>query len=83
MARVGEEFPFACPGCGGDIRLIAFITEPQEPGKHQTKGGNTKRDPAVSGQFYRAGATRLKCRNFAVLPRDRHINEAVIENAVE
>jgi hypothetical protein len=21
MARVGEEFPFACPGCGGDIRL--------------------------------------------------------------
>jgi hypothetical protein len=24
MARVGEEFPFACPGCGGDIRLIAF-----------------------------------------------------------
>ena len=24
MARVGEEFPFACPSCGGDIRLIAF-----------------------------------------------------------
>ena len=28
MARVGEEFPMQCPGCGGDIRLIAFITEP-------------------------------------------------------
>ncbi len=28
MARVGEEFPVACPGCGGDIRLIAFITDP-------------------------------------------------------
>ena len=28
MARVGEEFPFACPNCGGDIRHIAFITEP-------------------------------------------------------
>jgi hypothetical protein len=27
-ARVGEEFPVACPGCGGDIRLIAFITDP-------------------------------------------------------
>ena len=26
MARVGEEFPLECPGCGGDIRLIAFIT---------------------------------------------------------
>ena len=28
MARVGEEFPLECPNCGGDIRLIAFITEP-------------------------------------------------------
>ena len=28
MARVGEEFPLECPGGGGDIRLIAFITEP-------------------------------------------------------
>jgi hypothetical protein len=27
MARMGEEFPLQCPGCGGDIRLIAFITE--------------------------------------------------------
>jgi hypothetical protein len=24
MARIGEEFPLQCPGCGGDIRLIAF-----------------------------------------------------------
>jgi len=24
MARVGEEFPLECPGCGGDIRLIAL-----------------------------------------------------------
>ncbi len=24
MARVVEEFPLACPNCGGDIRLIAF-----------------------------------------------------------
>ena len=25
MARVGDEFPLQCPGCGGDIRLIVFI----------------------------------------------------------
>jgi hypothetical protein len=28
LARLGEEFPLECPACGGDIRLIAFITEP-------------------------------------------------------
>jgi hypothetical protein len=28
MAQVGEEFPTECPRCGGDIRLIAFITQP-------------------------------------------------------
>jgi hypothetical protein len=31
MARIGEEFPLLCPACGGDIRLISFITEPGEP----------------------------------------------------
>jgi hypothetical protein len=26
---VGEEFPLECPGGGGDIRLIAFMTDPR------------------------------------------------------
>ena len=30
MARLGEEFPLECPACGGDIRLISFITKPAE-----------------------------------------------------
>jgi hypothetical protein len=30
VARVGEEFPLQCPACGGNIRLISFITEPGE-----------------------------------------------------
>ena len=28
IARIAEDFPLACPACGGDIRLIAFITDP-------------------------------------------------------
>ena len=28
LARIAEEFPLACPICGGDIRLIAFIIDP-------------------------------------------------------
>jgi len=24
---MGEEFSLECPGCGGDIRVIAFITQ--------------------------------------------------------
>jgi hypothetical protein len=27
LARVGEAFPLTCPNCGGDIRLISFITD--------------------------------------------------------
>jgi hypothetical protein len=41
MARVGEEFPLACPTCGGDIRLIAFITEPGPIRKILTHLGET------------------------------------------
>jgi hypothetical protein len=29
MAKIAEDFPLACPACGGDIRLIAFITDPE------------------------------------------------------
>jgi hypothetical protein len=28
IARIPEDFPLACPACGGDIRLVAFITDP-------------------------------------------------------
>ena len=29
IAREGEAFPLVCPNCGGDIRLISFITQPE------------------------------------------------------
>jgi hypothetical protein len=48
MARVGEEFPLECPGCGGDIRLIAFITEPGSIRKVLTHLGEPREPPPVS-----------------------------------
>ena len=48
MARVGEEFPLECPNCGGDIRLIAFITEPGPIRKILTHLGETLEPPLVS-----------------------------------
>jgi hypothetical protein len=48
MARVGEDFPFACPGCGGDIRLIAFITDPGPIRKILTHLGEPLEPPPVS-----------------------------------
>jgi hypothetical protein len=48
MARVGEEFPLACPACGGDIRLIAFITEPGPIRKILTHLGEPLEPPPVS-----------------------------------
>ena len=48
MARVGEEFPLQCPGCGGDIRLIAFIIEPGPIRKILTHLGEPLEPPPVS-----------------------------------
>ena len=48
MARVGEEFPLACPTCGGDIRLIAFITKPGPIRKILTHLGEPLEPPPVS-----------------------------------
>ena len=48
MARVGEEFPLQCPACGGDIRLIAFITDPATIRKILTHLGQPLEPPPVS-----------------------------------
>jgi len=48
MARVGEEFPLECPNCGGDIRLIAFITEPGPIRKILAHLGEPLEPPPVS-----------------------------------
>jgi len=48
MARVGEEFPLECPNCGGDIRLIAFITESGPIRKILTHLGEPLEPPPVS-----------------------------------
>jgi hypothetical protein len=48
MARVGEEFPLECPACGGDIRLIAFITEPEPVRKILTHLGEPLEPPPIS-----------------------------------
>ena len=47
LARVGEEFPLECPNCGGDIRLIAFITEPEPIQKILTHLGESLEPPPV------------------------------------
>ena len=48
MARVGKEFPLECPGCGGDIQLIAFITDPGPIRKILTHLGEPLEPPPVS-----------------------------------
>ncbi len=47
MARVGEELPLECPNCGGDIRLIAFITEPEPIRKILTQLGEPPEPPPI------------------------------------
>jgi hypothetical protein len=48
LARVGEAFPLACPSCGGDIRLISFITDPEPIRKILMHLGEPLEPPRVS-----------------------------------
>ena len=48
LARVGEAFPLACPNCGGDIRLISFITQPGSIRKILTHLGEPLEPPYVA-----------------------------------
>jgi len=48
LSRVGEAFPLACPNCGGDIRLISFITDPEPIRKILTHLGEPLDPPRVS-----------------------------------
>ena len=48
LARVGEAFPLTCPNCGGDIRLISFITDPGPIRKILTHLGEPLEPPHVS-----------------------------------
>ena len=48
LARVGEEFPLACPNCGGDIGLISFIIQPETIRKILTHLGEPLVPPPVS-----------------------------------
>jgi hypothetical protein len=48
MPRMGEEFPQECPGCGGDIRPITFITKPGPIRKILTQLGEPLEPPPVS-----------------------------------
>ena len=54
----GGEFPHACPSCGGDIRLIAFITEPAPIRKILAHLGEPLQPPSVS-PANRLGRARL------------------------
>jgi hypothetical protein len=54
LARVGEEFPLACPNCGGDIRLISFITDPGPI--HATAAGRSR--PPSNRRFARGRRPR-------------------------
>jgi hypothetical protein len=48
LAKIAEEFPLVCPVCGGDIRLIAFITDPAPVRKILTHIGEPVEPPPVS-----------------------------------
>ena len=53
IARVGEEVPLACPTCGGDVRLIAFITDPGPSRKILPHLGEAIEPPLIAKKKWR------------------------------
>jgi len=64
LARVGEGFPLECLNCGGDIRLIAFITEPGTIRKILSQLGEPISRHVGLDDAWRAGQT-LTCAGCA------------------
>ncbi len=48
LAKIAEAFPLGCPVCGGDIRLIAFITDPGPVRRILAHVGEPVEPPPVS-----------------------------------
>lgn len=48
LARIGEHVPLECPACGGDIRLITFITDPAPIRKILTHLGEPLEPPPLA-----------------------------------
>jgi len=48
IARIYELFPLLCPHCGGQMRLIAFVTNGEEVRKILTHIGEDARAPKIS-----------------------------------
>jgi hypothetical protein len=48
IAKIAEDFPLACPACGGNIRLIAFITDPAPIRKILTHHGEQLEPPPLA-----------------------------------
>ena len=48
IARIYEVFPLLCPICGGQMRLIAFITEGTQTGKILDLIGVNSEPPHIS-----------------------------------
>ena len=48
LARITAQFPLQCPNCGGDIRLIAFITDPGPIRKILTHLGEPLEPPPLA-----------------------------------
>ena len=71
-APEGEEFPLQCPGCGGDIRLIAFITEPGPVTKRLPAGAGPRRTGGLQAGEGQDGFARVQRRRRPSRPPVAH-----------
>ena len=48
LVRILEINPLVCPGCGGEMKIIAFVTETEPVGRILQHTGEPDHAPAIS-----------------------------------
>lgn len=80
LRRIFEVDPLACPRCGEQMRVVAFITEPKVIDRildHLRRTTPTRRHPRAPPRRWKSSATTASAQSHAVIPARSTLGESL------